>query len=136
MHDKKNRDVNFSLVINFSKLAIDCQVLILWNILEHLLWNSFTRQIYQWILPFVFVAFREWLTISSSLLAASISSCGLPLGSFLLSCIRDVCCLIRLSNSLILACLQSSVSYYLLSKSNVLYEDAVMKYLLNKRTCH
>lgn len=133
---KKNRDVNFSLVINFSKLAIDCQVLILWYILEHLLWNSFTRQIYQWILPFVFVAFLDWLTISSSLLAASISSCGLPLGSFLLSCIRDVCCLIRLSNSLILACLQSSLSYYLLSKSNVLYEDAVMKYLLNKRTCH
>lgn len=46
------------------------------------------------------------LTISSSLLAASISSCGVPFGSFLLSCIREVCCLILLSNSLILACLQ------------------------------
>lgn len=46
------------------------------------------------------------LTISSSLLAASISSCGVPLGSFRLSCISEVCCLILLSNSLILVCLQ------------------------------
>ena len=130
---KKNRDVNFSLHgLKFFKVGNWLPEISLSTFYE----NSFTRQIYQWILPFVFVAFREWLTISSSLLAASISSCGLPLGSFLLSCIRDVCCLIRLSNSLILACLQSSLSYYLLSKSNVLYEDAVMKYLLNKRTCH